>query len=172
VGKTRTILILLFMISMAIALGAQAPAARETRPLPPPLPVNPTLLHLDRASADLDLLIKAIERGDAPDVRTAVKNYTREVSRFHVELSRLRIGKKDLDLMNGILDRLDLQTAKLEAAVNKVQPSQQAALAEAVNHLKSAFQLVVQKMDKKNQKRVFSIRGPQPDQPGRPQKPQ
>lgn len=152
-------------ILVSTALITHRMEAEQTAARPNPASSEQILRLLDHASAQLDALVESIGQNDEEKVRNALKDYTRELSRFHVEFGKLRPRKKDMEFLSSVVDRLDLQVSSLEAVIQKFHPDHQAALSEALNHLRSAVQMAQQKLDPKTRKRLLTIHGTPPGPP-------
>jgi hypothetical protein len=106
--------------------------------------------YLDNSSVRLDGLVSAIQKGTEPEIDEALIQYMREFSQFHVTIGQLRIGKKDSDFANHTVTELKSQMSRLEAIRNDLPPSAALAFSEALGHLRSALEMVNQKLDSKS----------------------
>jgi hypothetical protein len=123
---------------------------------------------LDRSSAQLARVVAAIRNETAApaEVDEELKQYTREFSQFHVTMARLRIGKQEFGFAGRAVSELESQVSRLEAVRQNLQPGRAGAFGEAVSHLKSALQMIAQKLDSKSFSRLFKVSGAGPATPG------
>lgn len=152
------------VIGICVA-GAQAPPGGVSKPSPAAM-LERAALYLDRSSAQLERLVVAIQKGTPAEVDEALKLYTREFSQFHVAMAKLRIGKQEIGFAARVVNELDSQIARLEALHQNLQPGRAAAFGEAVSHLKSALQVITQKLESRSRSRLLKVQGAGPSTPG------
>ncbi|MBI3696176.1 MAG: hypothetical protein HY238_15230 [Acidobacteria bacterium] len=56
----------------------------------------------------------SIEQAKSAETKTALANYTRQLSRLHVELGDVRVGRQEQDFVRALVKRLKLQRSRLE----------------------------------------------------------
>ena len=116
------------------------------------VPLSPSLeqvsLYLEWSSSDLDLLVELVQEGEPVAARAALGSYTRELSRFHVALGRLRIGKAEREFVFAVLERLQLQRIRLQSVSEKELSDWKVVSKEAEDHLESALRMAKQKLER------------------------
>jgi len=127
---------------------AQATFAEQTVIVPLSPSLEQVSLYLDRSSSHLDLSLELVEKGELASARAALNNYTRELSRFHVALGRLRMGKGEREFVLVVSQRLEVQRIRLQSLSEDGQPAVRDVLKEANGHLESALQMAKQKLDR------------------------
>jgi len=116
------------------------------------VPLSPSLeqvsLYLDWSSSDLDLLVELVQEGDPTAARAALGSYTQQISRFHVALGRLRMGKAEREFVVALLERLQLQRIRLQSVSEKELSDWKVVAKEAEDHLESALRMAKQKLER------------------------
>ena len=141
---------------------AVAPVWAQTdprSPVPPPTPsISSAFAYLERAETQLRRLAFA-ESGTS--VRT-VDEYAKEISRFHVELGRLRADKDEREFIADSLARLRLQALELEQLAEKAHFEERFALNGALSHIRSAIELSEIKLGRSRSQRWLRFRFGEP----------
>ncbi len=145
--RKRILLCLLSTTLLALAgLLAQETSAEQTEIVPLSPSPEQVLLYLDPASSALDLFQELVFKEEPVAARAALGAYTQELSRFHVALGRLRIGKAEKEFVLALVECLKLQRTWLQS-VSENEPSDWKSVSkEAMGHLESALQMANQKM--------------------------
>jgi len=127
---------------------AQAASAEQTITVPLSPSLQQVSLYQDRSSAELDLFLELVQKGEPAAARAALGSYIREFSSFHVALGRLRMGKAEREFVLAVLERLHFQRIRLQS-VSEMGPSDWKVVSkEAEDHLESALRMAEQKLEK------------------------
>ena len=123
--------------------------------------------YLDNSSARLDELVSAIHtKAKAPEINEVLFQSLREFSQFHVTVGQLRIGKREASFATSAVRELRSQLAHVASIRNDVPPNAALAFSEAVGHLRSALDMVTQKLDSKSRSHVLTMGPAKPAIPG------
>lgn len=143
------ILIVLYVIILAAAgAAAQSSSADGTSSPTPPLPsLERASAYFDSAQVEIDRFMESICQSRANESKTALKNYMQRLSRLHVELVALRIGKQERGFVTTIVEQLRFQRSQLESLAQIVQPEVEFDLKEAIEHLDRVGQVAEEKLN-------------------------
>ena len=143
------ILIVLCVIVLAAAgAAAQSSSAEATSTPPPPLPsLGRASAYFDSAQAEFGRLKESICQSRANESKTALRNYMQKISRLHVELAGLPVGKQERGFVTAVAEQLRFQRSQLESMVQIVQPGLGLDLKEAIEHLDRVVQVAEEKLD-------------------------
>lgn len=125
----------------------------------------------DLAMAELDRLQGLIQQGSSPwEILKALRKYTQRFSRFHVELSRLHSSQKDeRSFISGLSDDLQQHLEQLAWVEENVQPAERIALDEAMNHVRSALEIVEGAGRREKRQPVLQLQEVPPESPAPPE---
>ena len=154
------ILIVLYGIVLAAAgAAAQSSSAEGTSSPTPPLPsMGRASAYFDSAQAEFGRLKESICQSRANESKTALRNYVQKISRFHVELAGLRIGKQERGFADAILEQLNEQRSQLALVAQIVPPELGAGLNEAEGHLTSLIDAVKEKIDGNGHRAIPTVK--------------
>ena len=143
------ILIVLYVIVLAAAGSAaqSSPAERTSSPTPPLPTLGRASAYFDSAQVELNRFMEFVRQRRETETQIALRNYTQKISRLHVELAALRIGKQERGFAASVLERLKEQRSQLESVAQIVQPELKLGLDEAEGHLSSLIWAVEEKLD-------------------------
>ncbi len=136
------------IVFAAVFLIIPAGFAQPATGNPPKRAVSPTMSEvsgrLDLATTELDRLTGLAQRGASPtEIRKGLGRSTQRFSRFHVELGRLYRNKKEArSFISGLSDDLQQHLERLERVEESVHSGERVALDEAMNHVRSALEMV------------------------------
>ena len=121
----------------------------------------------DRAEEALENLKDASRSGDLEQTKMALSFYLRSLSGFHTKLARQRMGRQESGFLKTLAPQLTSQIRATKGLAESAQPELSAALNEAMNHLRSALELVDHLVSRKWGPSVkLSILGPESTNPG------
>ncbi|MBI4441809.1 MAG: hypothetical protein HY649_00380 [Acidobacteria bacterium] len=133
---------------VVLAVLAQSSSADGTSSPTPPLPsVQRASAYLDSAQMELDSFIGFICQSRVQETKTALKNYMQKLSRLHVELAGLRIGKQERGFVATVVGQLRFQRSQLESLAQIVQPEVKFDLKEAIEHLDRVGEVAEEKLN-------------------------
>ena len=143
------ILIVLYVIVLAAAGAAvQSSSAEGTSSPTPGLPtLGKASAYFDSAQEELNRFMEFVRQRRETETPITLRNYTQQISRLHVELAALRIGKQERGFAASVLERLKEQRSQLESVAQIVQPELKLGLDEAKGHLSSLILAVEAKLD-------------------------
>lgn len=140
----------LYAAALALATFLAPLASAEEKAI---VPLSPSLeqvsLYLDWSSSDLDFFLELVQEGDWTAALAALGSYTQELSRFHVALGRLRMGKAERKFVLSVLERLQRHRIRLQSVSEKGPPDWKVVAKEAEDHLESALRMAEQKVERR-----------------------
>lgn len=137
-ADTKTVFLALLLATSVVAADPVGPEiGKVTSPS-----VSDVASYLNTADARLERLGCLVRCEAAHDeIDEALAEYTREFSRFHVNLGRLPAREREPYFLNKLPAVLDDHLAKLRSVTEKVQRSQRIAANEAMSHVKGALDM-------------------------------
>ena len=139
-------------------------AAAESRG---PTSIDRVVAARDGTEKALESLIDASQSGDLERTKAALTFYLGSLSEFHTKLARLPLERQESGFWKALAPRLNSQISTTQTLAEGAQPALSAALNEAMNHLRSALELVGHTVDmKRGPSFKISIRGPESTKPG------
>ena len=141
------ILIVLCVIVLAAA-GAAAQSSSAEGTSSPPLPsLGRASAYFDSAQEEINRFMESICQSTANESETALRNYMQKVSRLHVELAGLPVGKQERGFVTTVAEQLRFQRSLLESMVQIIQPEVGLDLKEAIEHLDRVVQVAEEKLN-------------------------
>ena len=129
--------------------------------------ISRVFADLEHAETNLNDLAGLRQRGAKPaEIQKALRDYTRSLSRFHVEFGRFRTGPRQRDFIYHLSSELRDQLAKVERLAEKDQPARRIGWDKATGHLKGALEMVNGRKHRTGWRRFLTIRGIRPEQQG------
>lgn len=141
-------IVLYGIVLLAVALAAQSSSAEDASSPAPPLPsLARASAYFDGTQVELDRFMESVCQWSGDEEKTALNNYVQKLSRLHVELAALRIGKPERGFVTTIVEQLKFQRSQLEPMAQIVQPEVSFDLKEAIEHLDRVVQVAEEKLD-------------------------
>lgn len=145
---SKLAIVLYGIVLLAAAVATQSASAEDTSSPTPSLPsLARAAAYFDSTQVELDRFMKSICQWRADEKKAALNNYVQKLSRFHVELAALRIGKQERGFVTTIVEQLRFQRSQLESMAQIVQPEVEFDLKEAIDHLDRVVQIADEKLD-------------------------
>ncbi len=141
------IVLYVIVLSAAAAAGQSSSTGGTSSPTPPLPSLERVSAYFDSTQVELDRFKKSICQWRADEKEAALNNYVQKLSRLHVELAALRIGKQERGFVTTIVEQLRLQRSQLISMAQIVQPEVEFDLKEAIEHLDRVVQVAEEKLD-------------------------
>ena len=141
-------IVLYGIVLLAAAVVAPSASAEDTSSPAPSLPsLARASAYFDSTQVEIDRFMESICQMGADEKKAALNNYVQNLSRLHVELAALRIGKQERGFVTTIVEQLRFQRSQLESMAQIVQPEVEYDLKEAIDHLDRVVQVAEEKLD-------------------------
>lgn len=152
------------LCALLVAVSAVPKAAAESRG---PTSIDQVSAACDRTEEALENLRDTSQFGDLERTKAALTFYLRSLSEFHTKLGRLRLDRRESGFLKAFAPRLNSQISATKTLAESAQPALSVALNEAINHLRSALELLDHTVNtKRGPSLKMSIRGPESTKPG------